>query len=142
MINLSIKIVGKGWAEATINDGEKEVMIIASYLSDGLKNLILSVAVLFEGAFNSSFAWQDEPGEFQWFLSREDDSLLLKIINHERNFAPMDVNNGQVIFESREKLSRFSHRILNEFEKLRLELGERGYKKIGLMSIRLRNLND
>jgi hypothetical protein len=128
LIDLSIKLVGRGWAEATISDGEIETKIISSYLSDGLKELILSFTIIFEGAINTSFSWQNEPGEFQWFLSIESDYISIKIIIHEKNFNLKNINKGKVIFESKEKMNRIGHRILNEFEKLRLEFGEQGYK--------------
>lgn len=124
---LSIGVIGRGWAKATIANDEKEVTICGSYLSDGLNELILSCAILFEGANNSSCVWQDTPGEFQWFFVKGNNSLSIKIVSHETNFGPID-DNGEVVFVGKGNLIRFGHRILSEFEKIRLEIGEQGYK--------------
>ena len=63
-----------GWARATIRIGESAAEASASYLSDALRDFLIMLAVVAKGwADQASCCWQEEPGEFRWFLTRLDD---------------------------------------------------------------------
>lgn len=54
MLELSLRLTARGWVQAKLSNGEGDILIKASYLSDGIKDLLVSVVLLLKGN-NSSF---------------------------------------------------------------------------------------
>jgi hypothetical protein len=87
-LRVSLHIAGAGWADATISNGHTELSIEAiSYISDGIAEMAAAAKALLQGAETAAFAFQHEPGEHAFVLTRgPHDTLKIEIFENNRNF--------------------------------------------------------
>ena len=86
-LKLSVHLSGSGWADAIVADGGAELSIALSYISDGIGEMAAAAKALLQGAQTARFAFQDEPGEHVFVLTRgPEDSLKIEIFKNQRNF--------------------------------------------------------
>lgn len=79
-MELIYQLAGAGWADARISDGDRQLDMSVSYLSDALGNMARAALALLRGSREASFAFEDEPGQHRWTLVRGDsDSLSIRI---------------------------------------------------------------
>lgn len=128
MLDISFELIGRGWVEATLSNGEKDVTINASYLSDAPNDLIIAVAVLLEGVKETTCSWQEEPGEYRWLLKREDDSVSIQVLLLKQSFSRQNNLSGQKIIVGQEDLDKFTQQIINEFDTIATKYTFNGYK--------------
>jgi len=62
MFSFSYQLETAGWSTATVSDGERSVVLTASYLSDALGDLTRAVIALLRGAEQATLTWHEEPG--------------------------------------------------------------------------------
>jgi hypothetical protein len=80
-VDFSYRLIGSGWAEASIADERSSVEMTASYLTDALADLLSALAALKRGDSDSErFSWDGEPAEYRWLLRREGDEVDVSIL--------------------------------------------------------------
>ena len=60
MFSFEYRLIGKGWAQAVISDGTEATVLTASYLSDALRHLVESAAIVVEGAAEARCSSDEE----------------------------------------------------------------------------------
>ena len=129
LFELSLKVLFKGWAEATLSDGKKDVKIFASRLSDGLWELIITVWKIIEVENNAICSWQEEPGNYRWLFSRDGDQLKLRILWFEKAFCQLPDEKGKEVFVVSDDVVKMIRTIIRAYDKLLYEIGEKEYKE-------------
>jgi hypothetical protein len=86
-LKLVIQRLHAGWADALISDGRDELVMHISYISDGIGEMAAAAKALLQGARETKFAFQDEPGEHVFILTRgADDRIKIDVFENQRNF--------------------------------------------------------
>jgi hypothetical protein len=86
-LKLIVQLTGAGWADATVSDGRNELTTDISYISDGIAEMAAAARALLQGAQTARFAFQHEPGEHVFVLTRgSGDSVKIEIFENQRNF--------------------------------------------------------
>jgi hypothetical protein len=80
-IDFEFRLFSVGWAEGRLVIGDSSVIVVASYLSDALGDLLRALRALTEGAVDASATWEDEPGEVQWVFGRDGPSVHVQVVN-------------------------------------------------------------
>jgi hypothetical protein len=75
VFEFSYRVVSSGWSETRVVDDKNHAVLVASYLSDALGDLIEAVAVIAEGATAARCSYEDEPGEYRWIFERTRDQV-------------------------------------------------------------------
>jgi hypothetical protein len=82
-VSVTYKLTGRGWAECSVEIGDRSACLTASYLSDALGDLVGALVVLLQGAPESTVAFAEEPGEYQWRFRRlPQDRVSTQIVWH------------------------------------------------------------
>jgi len=81
MIDFEFRLFGVGWGEGRLVIGDSSVIVVASYLSDALGDLLSALRSLTEGAADANASWYDEPGEVQWVFGRDGPSVHVQVVN-------------------------------------------------------------
>jgi hypothetical protein len=123
------RLAGKGWSEAGIFDGVEQALLTASYLSDGLTELVDAVNALLQGREESRCAWQEEPGEYRWIFARRGDHLKIDIRWFGDTFSTESDERGQPVFSSECSLLRFAMQLRDQLATLIEEHGADGYQR-------------
>lgn len=130
MITFSCQLVEYGWIDVTLATLDNEIKIIASYLLDAPNDLIIALALLLEGLNETVCLWQDEPGEYRWVFTKQENYFELKILQLEETFSHKSNENANLIFCGTDNLVKFSHKILREFDAIKIQHTVDGYKKL------------
>jgi hypothetical protein len=80
-IDFDFRLVGVGWGEGRLVVGDSSVIVVASYLSDALGDLLRALRALTEGATDANATWEDEPGEVRWVFGRDGPSVRVQVLN-------------------------------------------------------------
>jgi len=129
LINITIKISGRGWIEFKITDSVVDIGIAASYISDAPQNFISCINSLVEGAASASCRIQSEPMEFRIIFSHADSNMSIKILEFDQSFSRMPDQSGRLVFEGTDDLIRFAKRIIQQFNGLKAIYGMDGYQE-------------
>jgi len=111
-------------------DGEGIDLFPSFPFGDALDYLIRGTVALMEGAPLSRFSWQDEPGEYRWFLQREEGILTVEILEFGDCFSTDPDERGAVIFSGRCWLLRFATQVKGQFHQLLNQYGASGYRAL------------
>lgn len=128
-ITFTYNLVGKGWSEAEIKDGESRATLTASYLSDALGDLVRAILGLLGTADKTTCSWAEEPGEYRWIFKKQGDSLFIKIVWFDVLWTNKPDEEGTSVFSSSCKLRRFSVQLKNQLEKLLDQYGLDDYRQ-------------
>ena len=129
-LTFTYRLVGRGWSEATLSDGEQSLTVFASYLSDALRGLIEAVIILLQGADRASCRFADEPGEYRWLFERRDDNLAITVKQYEKTFSPQADDAGTLLFSVEGSLRRFAVQLSNQLQALIEQHGADGYEAL------------
>lgn len=130
MITFSCQLIERGWIKVTLITEDDEIEYEASYLSDSPNDLIIALALLLEGESETVCLWQDEPGEYRWVFKRQDNYFELKILQLEETFSRLNNENAHVIFNGADNLVKFVHRVLREFNVIKIQHTVYGYRDL------------
>lgn len=103
-MDFTYRLVGTGWAEATVSDGSCSATLTASYLEDALGDLLEAVGIMLEGADETRCSWEEEPGEFRWFFQRSETDVHLRVLGFADVYSREPDHQGIVVFETRQPL--------------------------------------
>jgi hypothetical protein len=127
-MRFSYRLVGTGWSEATLDDGDTAVTITASYLSDALGDLVTAAVLLNEGAEEVRFSWEEEPGEYRWIFERiSPENVALRILWFDDQMDEQPDVAGKAVFVTTEPITALSVAVANGARALLNEIGESGY---------------
>jgi hypothetical protein len=127
-VSFAFHLVGRGWTECTIAIDERHTIIIASYLSDALGDLLDTVIRVVEGQPEATVSIADEPGAYRWrFFRREPDRLLIRILEFPEMWGDRPDDEGQLLFDAECRLRTFAGAVLSESQRLLEKLGREGY---------------
>jgi hypothetical protein len=79
MFSVSYHLETAGWSTATVSDGERSVVLTASYLFDALGDLTRAVIALLRGAEQATLTWHEEPRVAGWRFERQGDDVDVRI---------------------------------------------------------------
>jgi hypothetical protein len=82
-MEFDFQIVGAGWCEAYVSDGQRWLRPTASHLSDAPTALLSAVVAVLHGHSHVACVWSEEPGEYVWIFIRHDDDVEVRIDWHD-----------------------------------------------------------
>lgn len=121
-VEFHYRLRGTGWSEAFIGVAGQWANPTASYLGDALGELLEAVDQLLDGASSATVVWEEEPGEYEWRLEREDDLVEVSICS--RVHQP-----SKIIFDARPTLIDFAAAVASGARTVLDAEGEIGYKR-------------
>lgn len=127
MIDFLCEIVDRGGIKAILNSEGKETIITGSYLSDAPADLIMAVALLFEGRSETVCSWQEEPGQYRWLFKREESVISIQVLWFDTAFSRKYNEDGMEVFSAGDELLRFSRKVLRAFHAISLKYTEEEY---------------
>lgn len=130
ILRFSCTLVGKGWIEATLFDGMNQQRFLASYLSDAIGDLLKVVISLLEGARRGTCLWEQEPGEYRWLFTRQNEQIQIRIVSFGRTFSRHFDEEGECVLTVQCSLLKFATKFSKQLEQLLATWGENGYHSI------------
>lgn len=103
-VDFTYRLVGTGWAEATLSDGPSSTTLTASYLEDELGELLEAIGTMFEGADEARCSWEEEPGEYRWLFQGTGAEVHLRVVAFADVYSKELDHQGVVVFETRQPL--------------------------------------
>jgi hypothetical protein len=97
-MHFEYRLVGTGWASATIAHGGATAELTASYLSDALGVLLLAVEEALSGAEEARCSWDEEPGEYRWIFKSDGVDVDLEIKWFDALWGDEPDENGRSVF--------------------------------------------
>jgi hypothetical protein len=126
--SLTYRLTGTGWAECALSDGEASCVITASYLSDGLLNLVLAATAVASGFTCVSFRFDEEPGEYRWVItSPRLNEIELEILSFAELWGDRPDIEGRSLFRTRCLPEVFAQKVHDVAQQVLKEHGEAGY---------------
>jgi hypothetical protein len=111
-LRFSYQLTGAGWSSAQLDSGDVTVSLSASYLSDALRHLVEAVALVAEGVSSSRCSWDEEPGEFRWLFTRDNQSVRIVILVFDELWGNEPDERGRVIFDEAVAVQELARGIL------------------------------
>lgn len=100
-LDITYRLTGIGWAQCTITDAEKACTVSAAYLSDALKNLVLSAIALLSRFSGMTFSFDEEPGEYRWVISSPRlNEIQIQILGLDELWGDKPNSSGQLLFRT------------------------------------------
>ena len=129
-MELIYQLAGAGWADARISAGGRHRNMTVSYLSDALGDMARSALHLLRGSREVSFAFEDEPGEHRWILTRGTmDSLRIRILWFEDTFSRSSPDQGAEVFSCDCAVLDFVGQVSAVLQNIVTDDGIEGYKR-------------
>ncbi len=128
-LRLACTLTGRGWVEASLSDGSHELTLTASYLSDALSDLLWIVISLVEGAQEGTCAWQQEPGEYRWLFSRQEEQIEIRLLWFSETFSQRPDEEGECHLLLTCSLLKFATKIQRQYKHLLSTWGDAGYRE-------------
>lgn len=107
----------RGWV-ATLSDGVQEAIITASDIpSEPLLPLLWAVRLLLLGTSDTRCSWWEEPGEYRWLFSRQDEKVRIHILWF-KDIAGWSDEKGKTVLRMECDLLAFAKRLLQQLNQL------------------------
>lgn len=118
-----------GWATVTVECGDQNVQMTASYLHDSLLDLASAACALVKNETEATVVFMDEPGEHQMVMHRINDKEIdLEILWYDDWHSwKMHDGPGHPRLSGRTTLAHVRGQVLSELRRLLNENGEAGY---------------
>ncbi len=131
MFSFSYHLETAGWSTATVSDGERSVVLTASYLSDALGDLTRAVIALLRGAEQATLTWHEEPRVAEWRFERQGDDVDVRITLFDNGSSSRVVQARLVepAFQMRCPLGRLAGEVLDELWQVQETVGVDGYQE-------------
>jgi hypothetical protein len=124
------QLAGAGWADARITDGVNFRNMSVSYLSDALGDMAKAALNILRGENEASFAFEDEPGEHLWLLTREaNHSLRIKILWCDDTFGSERQKHRSEVFATECTVLDFVSQVSAILDHILTDEGIEGYKQ-------------
>lgn len=107
----------RAWV-AVLSDGIQEAIITASDIpSEPLLPLLWAVRLLLLGTSDTRCSWWEEPGEYRWLLSRQDETLFIHILWF-KDIAGWSDERGKTVLRMQCSLLSFAKRLSQQLNQL------------------------
>jgi hypothetical protein len=126
-LRFSCTLIGRGWVEATLANGINQQRFLASYLSDAIGDLLRVVISLLEGARRGTCLWEQEPGEYRWLFTRQDEQIQIRIVSFGQTFSRQFDEEGECVLTVQCSLLKFPTKLSKQLEQLLATWDENGY---------------
>jgi hypothetical protein len=108
----------RGWV-AMLSDGDQEAIVTASDIpSEPLLPLLWAVRLLLLGTSDTRCSWWEEPGEYRWLFSRQDDKLSIHILWFKDTATNQSDEQGKTVLRMECDLLAFAKRLLQQLNQL------------------------
>jgi hypothetical protein len=112
-----------GWWQAVLSDGVQETTITASSIPiEPLLPLLRAVRLLLLGANEAKCSWWQEPGEYRWLFSRQDEQVLIHIVWFD-SIANWSDEKGKTVLQMESDLFMFAERLSHQLGQLEYQEG-------------------
>lgn len=129
-LNITYRVIGVGWAECTVDDGESTCTVTASYLSDALGNLVLAALALLSRFSRLTFSFDEEPGEYRWVISSPRlNEVEIQILSLNELWGDKPDSEGRLLFRTVCTPETFGNSVHAAAACVLAEYGEAGYQK-------------
>lgn len=125
------RLDGAGWATALIGFGEREVILITSYLHDSLRDVASAARAVVEGtAGEARCLFMDEPGEHEVTLRRDGDEVVVEVrwFDDWKSWG-MYSGEGKLVLSGRVEVGALRAQIAGALSRVLAEHGLAGYKE-------------
>lgn len=129
VLRFSWALTGRGWIETSLSDNRHQLTFTASYLSDAVADLVWIVLSLLKGAETGRCDWQQEPGEYRWLFSRQDEQVEIRILWFPETFSHRSDEQGDCVLVLTCSLLKFATKIHKQLHQLHLLWGQEGYER-------------
>ena len=127
-MQFSYEITGRGWAEATITEGQQEARITVSYLTaDALGDLLAAVTAALGPLGRGMCSWQEEPGEYDWSFQRAGEDIEVAIDWYAEWREVLSDQTHKRIYEASTRATEAGSAFAAGAERLLATHGEDGY---------------
>ncbi len=101
-VEFTFRLTNLGSAEGRVAIGSETLVATASYLSDTLGDLLRAVVLIARGAVSARASWYEEPGEYRWLFTRQDEDVAIVVRWFSENpVQPAPDSAGTLMFDSR-----------------------------------------
>jgi hypothetical protein len=129
-VSVIYNLTGAGWSECSIEIGDQQAHVTASYLSDALGDLLRAVVGLLRGARDATAAFAEEPGEYRWRLRCiGDGQVSVRILWFNDTFSRLPDERGSVILDAQCRLRTLTGAMLAASQHVLREHGLEGYAR-------------
>ncbi len=129
-MEFSYELTGRGWAEATITDGDQTATITVSYLTeDALGDLLAAVTAIFGPVGEGTCSWQEEPGEYVWGFRRTGEDVEIPVDWYDEWRELLSNQKATRVFEANNHARALGLVVVAATEKLLTKYGEDGYRE-------------
>lgn len=105
MLKLEYELTGKGWATASIDNGDQRAEHRISYIGPGLEELLQAALGLTENKRRTIASFEDEPGENRWVFRVERVGTVFLVISfYDHLFSNPEVEEDERELRKREDL--------------------------------------
>lgn len=125
----TFELVSIGWCRYSLTVGSREVTTTGSYLSDALGGLACATVELVEGAKQSRFSFDEEPGEYRWVFQVSRDRVQIRVLWFEDLWSGKPDEAGKVEFDAECSLADYVDAIQTMLERTLSTYGLEGYRK-------------
>lgn len=118
-LEIEFNLQEHGWLDIFVFEKEQELHIPVSYLSDSIREMIVSLSIFLEKNQDIIFKFQTEPGEYRFKLSAVDEQIcLFEIYEFKDSFSKDELEEGLCIISTRIKTNRLVNKIYREILKM------------------------
>jgi hypothetical protein len=126
---IDYRLSGTGWAECTLSDESSSCELTASYLSDALHNLVTAATAVLCGFSQTTFRFDEEPGEYRWIISSPRiNEIQIEIREFDQLWGDQPNESGRLLFQTVCLPETFARAVAKAAEKLLEKHGEVGYR--------------
>jgi len=134
MVTFRYELTGRGWADCTLQIGDRSVTASASYLSNALDDFARAVVAILNGDASASAEFTEEPGHFTWQFDRTDgDDLRVRLFWSLPRWNDEAHDPGTPLFDETCRLRTFAAQLLSELQRLQSQHGPAGYKDLWVL---------
>ena len=131
-LRISCEYIEHGWAELEFSNDIDSLLVVVSYVFDGLYGLLKAAYDLNIQVNETEISLFDEPCEYRVYLKKENNNLNLSIYYFEQISYIGDSKSkedGILKFTAFTNLKRFTNQIIDLFYNFLNEYGEEKYKE-------------
>jgi hypothetical protein len=125
-LSLSWRLSGRGWANCTIADHEREADLTASSISEAPEVLLNAVSRVLTGQTEVRTQFEAEPTVYRWVFYRQDTTVWIRIM--ELSHGELHDNAGTEVWSSWQPVDRLVRAVIRCFDQVADTYGESAYR--------------
>ncbi|MFE2529306.1 hypothetical protein ACFXEL_34340 [Streptomyces sp. NPDC059382] len=125
-LSLSWRLSGRGWANCTIADHEREADLTASSINEAQEDLLNAVSRVLTGQTEVRTQFEAEPTAYRWVFYRQDTTVWIRIV--ELSHGELHNNAGTEVWSSWQPVDRLVRAVIRCFDQVADTYGESAYR--------------